>query len=120
VQSTAHNREYIWYFGQLVETLSSCYFSHTRQRCKSCESSVCIAILSPMLIDSYDSNGELIPGQWIKDGEHSSFANVRRLSGNRHSRAAAAVRKDFANYFVSHVSEVMWQYRRVQSTGPSR
>lgn len=73
----------------------------------------------PTLVDSYDSNGLLIPGQWREDGEQSSFANVRRLSGNRHSRAAAAVRNDFANYFVSHVGEVTWQYRRVQSTGPS-
>ena len=78
----------------------------------------------PGYVDTYDSDGVLIPGKWREDGVSVGFVvgSSQRPNGtsNKHSRAAAEVRNAFANYFVSSVGEIEWQYRRVLGTGPTK
>ena len=68
-------------------------------------------------VDSYDSEGQLVRGQWRLDAT-DNVPSLTQLSGNRTSRMAAEVRDEFANYFVSNVGEVEWQYRHVENVGP--
>ena len=73
-------------------------------------------------VDSYDSDGALLPGKWRDDSVGIVASSSQRLNGtsNKHGRAAAEVRNAFANYFMSSVGEIEWQYRRVTGTGPTK
>lgn len=60
----------------------------------------------------YADVGDQLNGEWRTNGEINALQEINKLSSNMHSRAAAEMRDDFANYFMNEGS-VIWQRRSV-------
>lgn len=69
------------------------------------------------LVDTYDRDGNLIPGAWRQEGHGNLLP--RSVHSNRYGQQASNVRKTFVDYFVSATGQVPWQRSYVLSSGPS-
>ena len=74
--------------------------------------------ISPGFIDSYDSNGKLVPGYWRRQNSDckTAFSQTNLLSSNAHSRDATATRAYFANYFLTEHGRTTWQDDAISHT----
>jgi len=74
-----------------------------------------ISYCPPGFVDSYDTEGNVTEGQWRTEG--NAFVQVPvGKPVNAHTKTAGEVRDAFADYFVSPVGEVEWQYKHVCGT----
>ena len=70
-------------------------------------------------IDSEDSSGNLISGEWrsIVGHEDSGLQQLRRMGSNNYSFTAKSVRENFMAYFNSEEESLPWQLSHVRRCG---
>lgn len=67
--------------------------------------------------DTEDGSGNVISGEWRKEGLGQGLLPVGRVGANRYAQSAADVRQELADYFMTPSRELKWQYERVTRTG---
>lgn len=61
-------------------------------------------------VDSYDSTGNFIPGQWRQENVAQPMQETEEMPETYISEDAKEIREEFASYFVSLMGELEWQY----------
>lgn len=75
------------------------------------------AYIPEKFVDSEDSTGNIIHGDWRKVVENDrGMRNLGRLAGNRYKFEASKVRNDFNSYF-NQEGQVSWQLHHVRNCG---
>lgn len=65
----------------------------------------------PEFTDSFNENGVCQPGSWNERA--TSLVSVRRLGSNNASRNVQAMRDILAEYFISDIGSVPWQWTHI-------
>ena len=75
------------------------------------------AYIPERFIDSEDSNGKIIQGDWREVVKNErGMKNLGRVAGNRYKFNASKVRNDLKDYF-NQEGQVPWQLGHVRSCG---
>lgn len=75
--------------------------------------------VSKGFIDSEDSSGNLISGEWrsMIAQDESALQPLGRVGGNHYSYTAKHVRENFLAFFNSQEGSLPWQLSHVRSCG---
>ena len=75
-------------------------------------------------IDSEDSTGNIIPGEWRnivrKDSNAGALQHLRKARGCRINTSVIKIRDEIKDYLNSEEGQVHWQWQHVRKTGGSR
>ncbi|XP_067949581.1 putative nuclease HARBI1 [Watersipora subatra] len=67
-------------------------------------------------VDSYDSTGNVVPGDW-REVKQTALVNLDRIAGPNYTTNAKLVREQFKNYLNSPEGSLSWQVEYVNSCG---
>lgn len=68
-------------------------------------------------VDCESNSGEIIPGDWRKELNDTSFINLPKSRSNRSNQESNEIRDDLCNYFNSNQGSLSWQLDYVTSCG---
>ncbi|KAF0713547.1 putative nuclease HARBI1, partial [Aphis craccivora] len=81
----------------------ACCYMHNYLRKKSTS----INIYTPNGVFDHEQDGQIIPGNWRREGQPSSLLPLQRV-GRKSSQSSQSIRDEFANYFHTN-GRVAWQ-----------
>lgn len=61
-------------------------------------------------IDSYDENGDVIPGSWRDESTPRCITRLNRVGSNRAATNAMKQQDAIAAYFISNEGQIPWQW----------
>lgn len=67
----------------------------------------------PYFVDRYDEENNIIPGECRNDAMPAHIHPVQRTGANRAAGNAIALRNNIAEYFLSDIGQVYWQWNAI-------
>lgn len=67
----------------------------------------------PGYVDYYDNNGNVVPGLWRGENTPAFVTRLNRVGSNRAATIAMKQQDTIAEYFVSNVGQILWQWEVV-------
>jgi len=64
----------------------------------------------PFYIDQYDEENNVTPGEWRIDMMPQHIQPLHRIGANRAAADAITLRNNIAEYFLSNVGQISWQW----------
>ena len=71
-------------------------------------------------VDSEDSSGNIIPGDWRNEVQGDGLRNLQQVGGNRYSFDASLSRDAFMQYFINPEGSVSWHCQHARNVGNVR
>lgn len=68
----------------------------------------------PNFVDSEDTAGNFIPGEWRRYGDDNALTDIPPTSAHHATTIAYKQRDKLADYFLTTPGEVPWQYEYVR------